>query len=87
MDNPKILDNNGEFDKLVSEAFNEIDIDKSGTICNREFKLGLGIFATRAGLPTPTDEAIRDLFVKLDQDDNGKLSVDEFAVLIKRILS
>jgi Ca2+-binding EF-hand superfamily protein len=68
-------------DDVLKEMFDYFDKDNNGTLDKQEFK---GIFALsfdNYGAPMSPKDVDR-LFEKFDRDRSGRISYDEFAVLI-----
>ena len=38
------------------------------------------------GLPAPSDEEVKEVLKELDTNNDGKLSLEEFEVLIRQVL-
>ncbi len=68
-------------DEVLREIFEYFDADRSGSLDKAEFrKLFAGSFENY-GAPM-TEKDLDRIFAKLDKDNSGRLSFDEFAVLM-----
>lgn len=78
-----------EFDKLVMEKFNELDVDKTNYLENAEISAvvdwTIEYFGERLG--NNKDDIKTNLMKRIDSNADGKLDIDEFRVLFKEILN
>lgn len=68
-------------DDMLREIFNYFDADKSGQIDKNEFRKVYAESFDNYGVPNDSRDIDR-LFAHLDRDNSGKLSYDEFCVLM-----
>lgn len=75
------------FSKIVDIAFDAADTDKSGFVERKELKEVMTQAFKQFGAPSPPSDAdIDEELKKLDKNKDGKISKEEFRVLIKDIL-
>ena len=77
-----LVNNDGIFNQIAQEAFNSVDIDHSHEIDKEEFKECAIQVAKGFGLEEPDQEAINEIYQKLDSDNNGNIDFDEFKNVI-----
>ena len=82
----KSLFNDFTFLPMVDFYFNSADIDGSGFIEKKEINKFLTKFAKEQKMDPPSDKDIEDIINKLDKNKDGKLSKEEFQVLVKKIV-
>ena len=71
---------------MVDFYFNSADIDGSGFIEKKEINKFLTKFAKEQKMDPPSDKDIENILNKLDKNKDGKLSKEEFQVLVKKIV-
>lgn len=81
-----ILSNEKKFNEVARVAFDSVDTDKSGQIDAQELEKVMVQIATDMGADPPTKEDVLEVLEHLDSDKSGKISFDEFKVLIKDVL-
>lgn len=81
-----ILSNEKKFNEVARLAFDSVDTDKSGQIDAQELEKVMVQIATDMGADPPTKEDVLEVLEHLDSDKSGKISFDEFKVLIKDVL-
>jgi Ca2+-binding EF-hand superfamily protein len=81
-----ILANEKKFTEVAKVAFDSVDTDKSGQIDGAELEKVMVQIATDMGAEAPTKEDVQEVLQHLDTDNSGKISFDEFKVLIKDVL-
>lgn len=81
-----ILSNEKKFNEVAKVAFDSVDTDKSGQIDAQELEKVMVQIATDMGADPPTKEDVLEVLEHLDSDKSGKISLDEFKVLIKDVL-
>jgi Ca2+-binding EF-hand superfamily protein len=81
-----ILSNEEKFNEVAKIAFDSVDSDKSGQIDAGELEKVMTQIATDLGADPPSKEDVLEVLGQLDTDNSGKISFDEFKVLMKEIL-
>ena len=81
-----ILSNEKKFTEVAKVAFDSVDTDKSGQIDSAELEKVMIQIANDMGAEPPTKEDVIEVLEHLDTDKSGKISFDEFKVLIKDVL-
>jgi Ca2+-binding EF-hand superfamily protein len=81
-----ILSNEKKFNEVAKVAFDSVDTDKSGQIDGCELEKVMVQIATDMGADPPTKEDVMEVLEHLDTDKSGKISFDEFKVLIRDVL-
>ena len=81
-----ILNNEKKFNEVARVAFDSVDTDKSGQIDGNELEKVMVQIATDMGAEPPTKEDVMEVLEHLDEDKSGKISFDEFKVLIRDVL-
>ncbi|CAK74054.1 unnamed protein product (macronuclear) [Paramecium tetraurelia] len=80
---------------VAESAFKQVDKDGSGYLERPELEevmnnvaadLGVEVSITSITLQPPTSEEIDEVLKELDENGDGKLSIDEFQVLIEQVL-
>ena len=82
----KKLFNDFTFLPMVDFYFNSTDIDGSGYIEKKEINKFLTQFAKEQKIDPPSAQDIEETLKRLDKNKDGKLSKDEFQVLVKQIV-
>lgn len=82
----QLLTNDVLFDEVVQKTFNTVDINKSGDIDLKEFKILVRHIAKIGEIDEPSEDDIEAIFKKLDLDSSGTIGLDEFKYLVLRIL-
>ena len=82
----EILDNEKKFNETVTVAFNSIDKDRNSQIDSGELGAVMALIAKDMGADPPTSDEVQQVLHNLDKDHSGKLSYDEFKVLIRDVL-
>lgn len=81
-----ILENEHKFNKFTTNAFQMADTDNSGLINPEELYNILYTISTDIGANPPSKEDAKEIVYHLDTDRSGKISINEFKILIKDIL-
>jgi Ca2+-binding EF-hand superfamily protein len=81
-----ILNNEKKFTEVAKVAFDSVDTDKSGQIDAQELEKVMSQIASDMGADAPTKEDVNEVLQHLDADNSGKISFDEFKVLIRDVL-
>ncbi len=71
---------------ITKKAFDAVDLDNSGYLERNEVEVVMKNVAVDLGVQKPSDKEIDDVIKELDKNNDGRLSVDEFQVLIEQIL-
>ena len=82
----KLLKNPEQVTAVAKEAFDAIDSDKSGFVDEFELAILMKIVAQDCGVDAPTKADVSKALKILDTNNDGKISVDEFRVLVVEIL-
>lgn len=82
----QILKDDSKLNEIVAAAFQSVDTDGSGYIEEQELKIVMSGVARDIGMPEPSDSDVREVMRELDQNSDGKISQDEFKVLIRQVL-
>jgi len=82
----QILNNSEKLHEVAKAAFEQIDVDESGELDREELGHAINEFAKELGLPAIDDDTVNEVFVGLDTDQSGKLSLAEFKVFIVKTL-
>ena len=75
------------FAMMVENAFKDADKDNSGYIDKKELKDVLCKVAKDLKLSTVTDTDINNYLTKLDLDNNGVITKNEFGKLIQEMIT
>lgn len=81
-----ILSNDKKFTEVAKVAFASVDTDKSGQIDGTELEKVMVQIAIDMGADPPTKEDVQEVLEHLDTDKSGKISFEEFKVLIRDVL-
>ncbi len=82
----EILSSEKKFNEVARVAFDSVDTDRSGQIDALELEKVMVQIATDMGADPPTKEDVLEVLEHLDSDKSGKISFDEFKVLIRDVL-
>ena len=81
-----ILRDDRKLHEIAKAAFDAVDADGSGFIDEPELKSVMCGVANDIGMDQPTDSDVRDVLRDLDTNRDGRVSLDEFKVLIRQVL-
>lgn len=81
-----ILGDKHKLRKITEAAFKAVDIDGSGFLERNELEIVMENVAKDIGVDKPTKEEVDEVLTELDENGDGKLSIDEFQVLIEQVL-
>jgi hypothetical protein len=81
-----ILSNENLFLEVAKAAFDSVDSDGSGQIDSKELELAMAQIAGDMGAEAPSKDDVKEVLEHLDSDKSGKISFDEFRVLIRDVL-
>jgi len=89
----EILNNKDQFNEVLKTVFDEVDTDHSGFIDQNEFFNAIkNVFSeinaskNDVKINEPTIEQTNVLLKDLDKNQDGKLSMDEFSILVRKLL-
>mgnify|MGYP000211461480 FL=1 len=82
----EILNSQEKVQEIAKAAFDAVDADGSGFIDEPELKQVMTSVASDIGMDTPTDSDVADVLRELDTNRDGKISLEEFKVLIRQVL-
>ena len=84
----ELINDKEKFDMIAKNLFTQYDTNKNGVICESELANALASFTTGKNTPVPAPETIKQVFLSLDKNNDGALSLEEFKeFLIKTLLS
>ena len=81
-----IINDKEKFEALAKNLFDQYDTNKNGVICQNELSAALKSFTAGSGAPVPDAETIKQVFISLDKNNDGALSLDEFKEFIVKTL-
>ena len=81
-----ILKDERKLHEIAKSAFDAVDGDRSGFIDEPELKSVMTSVAQDIGMDAPSDNDVRDVLRELDVNNDGKISLEEFKVLIRQVL-
>lgn len=81
-----ILSDKQKLRNLTESAFKKVDIDQSGFVEKDELQKVMEDVAKDIGVEKPTKEDVEEVLKELDENKDGRLSLDEFQVLIEQVL-
>ena len=82
----EILSNPELLNQVAHAAFIEVDMDESGFISQNELEALMKSIAQQSKVEPPSKQEIQDAMKALDTNNDGKLSFEEFKVLVVSIL-
>ena len=81
-----ILKDDSKLNEIAKAAFESVDADGSGYIEEAELKVVMSSVARDIGMPQPSDSDVSEVLRELDTNRDGRVSKDEFKVLIRQVL-
>ncbi|KAL4445937.1 hypothetical protein ABPG74_010929 [Tetrahymena malaccensis] len=81
-----ILKDKNKLKKITEAAFKAVDTDGSGYLERNELEKVMINVAIDIGVEKPSKEEVEEVLKELDEDGDGKLSQEEFQVLIEQVL-
>ncbi|EGR31585.1 hypothetical protein IMG5_106370 [Ichthyophthirius multifiliis] len=81
-----IINDKQKLKKVTETAFKAVDIDGSGYLEKNELEQVMINVASDIGVEKPTKEEVDEVLKELDENGDGKLSMEEFQVLIEQVL-
>lgn len=81
-----IIADDSRLTEITKAAFDSVDTDGSGAIEENELKQVMQAVASDIGMSEPSDSDVSEVMKELDVNNDGKISLDEFKVLIKQVL-
>lgn len=73
-----ILKDKVKLKKITEAAFKAVDSDGSGYLERNELEKVMINVATDLGVDSPSKDEVEEVLRELDEDGDGKLSLDEF---------
>ena len=73
------------FGPIVDKTFQEADINSNGFVEKKELGVLLKKIRENLGFPPPTEKDIKNEMERLDKNKDGKISKEEFRVLVKEL--
>ena len=81
-----ILNDESKLNEIVKAAFESVDTDGSGYIEEAELKVVMTSVARDISMTEPTEQDVAEVLRELDSNRDGKVSQEEFKVLIRQVL-
>ena len=81
-----ILNNEKLFTEISRAAFDSVDTDNSGEIDAKELGKIMSQLAKETNTEAPSPDEVKEVLEALDEDRSGKISYEEFKVLIREVL-
>jgi Ca2+-binding EF-hand superfamily protein len=81
-----ILKDESKLTEIAKAAFESVDTDGSGFIEEAELKVVMSSVARDIGMPEPSDSDVSEVLRELDTNRDGRVSQEEFKVLIRQVL-
>lgn len=82
----EIIEDKHKLRKITEAAFKAVDMDGSGFLERNELELVMENVAKDIGVDKPSKEEVDEVLAELDENGDGKLSIEEFQVLIEQVL-
>jgi Ca2+-binding EF-hand superfamily protein len=80
------LSNSKKFMEVAKAAFDSVDSDRSSSIDVTELEKVMKQIAHDFKSDPPSKDEVAEMFERLDADESGKISFDEFLILIRDVL-
>ena len=75
-----------QINEIIDMAFMAYDVDDSGFLERSEIRRLIDDMCKEFGAPIMTDEQLDDVIFQIDENNDGKFSIDELVSIIKPIL-
>ena len=83
-----LINDKKKFNTVAQNLFTQYDTNKNGVICEKELSNALTSFTKGSGAPIPDADTIKQVFLSLDKNNDGALSLEEFKeFLIKTLIN
>ena len=83
-----LINDKEKFNTVAQNLFTQYDTNKNGVICEKELSNALTSFTKGSGAPVPDADTIKQVFLSLDKNNDGALSLEEFKeFLIKTLIN
>ena len=83
-----LINDKEKFNTVAQNLFTQYDTNKNGVICEKELSNALTSFTKGSGAPIPDADTIKQVFLSLDKNNDGALSLEEFKeFLIKTLIN
>ena len=84
----ELINNKEKFNEVSQKLFEQYDLNKNGVICEKELSNALTTFTAGSGAPIPDAATVKQVFLSLDTNNDGALSLEEFKeFLIKTLIN
>jgi len=81
-----ILKNPDQVNKVAKAVFDQVDTDRSGYVSEGELEVLMKNIASQCGIKAPSSSEVAQAMDAMDTNNDGKISLDEFKVLVVEIL-
>ena len=82
----ELLNDPEQINKIARYAFDGVDIDRSGYVGQSELENLMNSIAIQGGIQAPSKTEVQQTMQVLDQNHDGRISFEEFKVLIVEML-
>ena len=83
-----LINDKEKFNTVAQNLFTQYDTNKNGVICEKELSNALTSFTKGSGAPIPDADTVKQVFLSLDKNNDGALSLEEFKeFLIKTLIN
>ena len=84
----ELINDKEKFNTVAQNLFVQYDTNKNGVICEKELSNALTTFTAGSGAPIPDADTVKQVFLSLDKNNDGALSLEEFKeFLIKTLIN